>query len=78
MPTIVAIATGKKTMSEQMTTLLTRPGPNHSDEQRREGEDRDRLGGDEVRRGEALDERAAGQRVADDEAERRTDGEARG
>ena len=30
MPTIVAIATGKKTISAQMTTLAVRPGPNHS------------------------------------------------
>ena len=29
MPTIVAMATGKKTMSAQMTTLLSSPGPNH-------------------------------------------------
>jgi hypothetical protein len=30
MPTIVATATGKKTISAQMTTLPGSPGPNHS------------------------------------------------
>ena len=30
MPTIVATATGKNTMRPQITTLLTRPGPNHN------------------------------------------------
>ena len=29
MPTIVAMATGKNTISEQMTTLLSSPVPNH-------------------------------------------------
>jgi len=29
-PTIVAMATGKKTIRAQMTTLLSRPDPNHS------------------------------------------------
>ena len=47
--------------------LAEQPGPEPQREQRGEGEDRDRLGGHEVRRGEALDERAPREHVADDE-----------
>ena len=62
-------------MSEQMTTLLSSPGPNHSASSGRDREDRDGLGGDEVRRGEPLHERAACQHVADGHAGARADGE---
>ena len=78
MPTIVAIATGKKTMSAQMTTLLRNPGPEPHDEQRREREDRDRLGGHEIRRGEPLEQGAPGEPVAGDQPERRARRRSRG
>ena len=41
--------------------LAEEAGPEPQGDERREGEDRRRLGGDEVRRQEALDERAAGE-----------------
>ena len=72
MPTIVAMATGKKTISAQMTTLLTEARPEPEHEQRREDEDRDRLRGDEVGRGEPLEQVAPGEPVADEERERRS------
>ena len=67
MPTIVATATGKNTISAQMTTLPASPGPNH----RAISGARARIGvacaATRYGRQEPLDERAARQRVADDE-----------
>ena len=66
-PTIVAMATGKNTISAQISDLAGEPRPEPQGDQRREREDRRRLGGDEVRGKEALDQRAPGERVADDD-----------
>ena len=60
MPTIVAMATGKNTMSVLMTSLLDETRAEPQDDERREREDGRGLGGDEVRAEQPLREPGAG------------------
>ena len=78
MPTIVAMATGKKTISAQMTTLPASPGPNHRTSSGARTRIGIGLGRDEVGRGEPLDQVAPGQPVAGEQPEPGTDDEAEG
>ena len=72
MPTIVATATGKKTISVQMTSLRRQAGAEPEGDERRQGEDGRRLGGDEVRAEQPLGEAASGRgTMPDDERDDR-------
>ena len=76
MPTIVAMATGKKTIRVRDDELGRQPVAEPQDDERRQREDRRRLGGHEVGAQEPLREARSREQHAHDQGDRRPDGEA--